>query len=73
MLTYLVMCGLCLIFVLFPSETCVKYNPHFDWVVAHIGSCFPLTVISRVLVAGLHEFAYNQGTTNVSTHLYIRK
>lgn len=45
-------------------DTCVKHTPHFDWVVAHIGSCFPQTVISRVLVAGLQEFAFNQGSAN---------
>ncbi|XP_064477037.1 integrator complex subunit 5-like [Ornithodoros turicata] len=37
-------------------ETCVKRSPHFDWVVAHIGSCFPNTVITRVLACGLKDF-----------------
>ncbi|UYV71634.1 INTS5 [Cordylochernes scorpioides] len=38
-------------------ETSVQYSPHFDWVVAHLASCFPQTVISRVLAAGLKDFA----------------
>ena len=39
------------------TETCVsdllttfvKFSPHFDWVVARLGSCFPLKVISKIL------------------------
>ncbi len=34
----------------------VKHSPNFDWVVAHIGGCFPHTVITRVLNVGLKEF-----------------
>jgi len=37
-------------------ETSVKHAPHFDWVVAHIGSCFPHTVTHRVLSVGLKDF-----------------
>nr|XP_022328137.1 integrator complex subunit 5-like [Crassostrea virginica] len=37
-------------------EASVKYSPHFDWVVAHIGSCFPNTIITRVLMCGLKDF-----------------
>ncbi|KAL5012685.1 hypothetical protein ScPMuIL_011236 [Solemya velum] len=37
-------------------EVSVKYSPHFDWVVAHIGSCFPTTIITRVLMCGLKDF-----------------
>ncbi|CAN7975226.1 unnamed protein product [Ixodes persulcatus] len=37
-------------------ETSVQHSPHFDWVVAHIGSCFPNTVITRVLACGLKDF-----------------
>ncbi|KAK6167219.1 hypothetical protein SNE40_021307 [Patella caerulea] len=37
-------------------ESSVKYSPHFDWVVAHIGSCFPKTIITRVLNCGLKDF-----------------
>ncbi|KAG9432056.1 integrator complex subunit 5 isoform X1 [Apis mellifera carnica] len=32
-------------------DTSVLHSPHFDWVVAHVGSCFPNTVITR---AGSH-------------------
>ncbi|KDR16305.1 Integrator complex subunit 5, partial [Zootermopsis nevadensis] len=28
-------------------DTSVAHSPHFDWVVAHVGSCFPHTVITR--------------------------
>lgn len=41
-------------------DTCVAHNPHFDWVVAHVGSCFPRTVMTRVLSCGLKDFCSNQ-------------
>lgn len=41
-------------------DTCVTHSPHFDWVVAHVGSCFPRTVMTRVLAAGLKDFCSNQ-------------
>ena len=34
----------------------MKHSPHFDWVVAHVGGCFPTTVITRVLNVGIKEF-----------------
>jgi integrator complex subunit 5 len=37
-------------------ETSVKHNPHFDWVVAHIGSCFSHTITHRVLSVGLKDY-----------------
>ncbi|XP_069036627.1 integrator complex subunit 5 [Lepisosteus oculatus] len=37
-------------------DTSVQHSPHFDWVVAHIGSSFPSTIISRVLACGLQDF-----------------
>lgn len=37
-------------------DTSVKHSPNFDWVVAHVGSCFPNTVITRVLSCGLKDF-----------------
>ncbi|XP_071036547.1 integrator complex subunit 5 [Parasteatoda tepidariorum] len=40
-------------------ETSVRHSPHFDWVVAHIGSCFPKTVISRVLACGMKDFMHH--------------
>ncbi|XP_057653331.1 integrator complex subunit 5 isoform X1 [Diorhabda carinulata] len=41
-------------------DTSVKHSPHFDWVVAHVGSCFPNTVITRVLSVGLKDFCQNK-------------
>lgn len=41
-------------------DTCVAHSPHFDWVVAHVGSCFPRTVMTRVLSCGLKDFCSNQ-------------
>ncbi|XP_069703249.1 integrator complex subunit 5 isoform X2 [Periplaneta americana] len=38
-------------------DTSVAHSPHFDWVVAHVGSCFPHTVITRVLSCGLKDFS----------------
>ncbi|XP_012697258.2 integrator complex subunit 5 [Clupea harengus] len=37
-------------------DTSVQHSPHFDWVVAHIGSAFPDTIVSRVLACGLKDF-----------------
>lgn len=42
------------------SDTSVKHSPNFDWVVAHVGSCFPKTVITRVLSCGLKDFCQNK-------------
>ncbi|MEQ2217637.1 hypothetical protein XENOCAPTIV_017416, partial [Xenoophorus captivus] len=42
-------------------DTSVKHSPHFDWVVAHIGSAFPGTIISRVLACGLKDFCSHGG------------
>ncbi|XP_022084361.1 integrator complex subunit 5-like [Acanthaster planci] len=41
-------------------DTSVQHSPHFDWVVAHIGSCFPNTIITRVLCCGLKDFCNSQ-------------
>ncbi|XP_018328216.1 integrator complex subunit 5 isoform X2 [Agrilus planipennis] len=41
-------------------DTSVKHSPNFDWVVAHVGSCFPNTVITRVLSCGLKDFCQNK-------------
>ncbi|XP_017777187.1 PREDICTED: integrator complex subunit 5 [Nicrophorus vespilloides] len=41
-------------------DTSVKHSPNFDWVVAHVGSCFPQTVIVRVLSCGLKDFCLNK-------------
>jgi integrator complex subunit 5 len=49
-------------------DTSVKHSPNFDWVVAHVGSCFPNTVITRVLSCGLKDFcqikSYEQGSNS---------
>ena len=37
-------------------NTAVRHAPAFDWVVAHVGSCFPKTIIARVLSVGLKDF-----------------
>ncbi|XP_067831614.1 integrator complex subunit 5 [Heptranchias perlo] len=42
-------------------DTSVQHSPHFDWVVAHIGSSFPNTIISRVLSCGLKDFCMHGG------------
>ncbi|KAJ8976189.1 hypothetical protein NQ317_002238 [Molorchus minor] len=42
------------------SNTSVKHSPNFDWVVAHVGSCFPNTVITRVLSCALKDFCQNK-------------
>ena len=42
------------------TDTSIKHSPNFDWVVAHVGSCFPNTVITRVLSCGLKDFCQNK-------------
>ncbi|CAG2064349.1 unnamed protein product, partial [Timema podura] len=37
--------------------TSVAHSPNFDWVVAHVGGCFPHTVITKVLSCGLKDFS----------------
>lgn len=57
-----VQCLQCLIHA--DTESCIKslldasvlHSPHFDWVVAHVGICFPNVVITRVLSCGLKDF-----------------
>ncbi|XP_051901085.1 integrator complex subunit 5 [Pristis pectinata] len=46
-------------------DTSVQHSPHFDWVVAHIGSSFPNTIISRVLSCGLKDFCLHGGPSSV--------
>lgn len=41
-------------------DTSVKHSPNFDWVVAHVGNCFPNTVITRVLSCGLKDFSMHK-------------
>ncbi|XP_023226781.1 integrator complex subunit 5-like [Centruroides sculpturatus] len=48
-------------------ETSVQHSPHFDWVVAHIGSCFPTTVVTRVLACGLKAFCLPQDAVDDSS------
>lgn len=55
-------------------DTSVKHSPHFDWVVAHIGSCFPTTIINRVLSLGLKDFCNSQsGGHLVATEIKVPK
>lgn len=44
----------------------MKHSPNFDWVVAHVGSCFPNTVITRVLTCGLKDFCQNKNYEELS-------
>ncbi|XP_078283802.1 integrator complex subunit 5 [Rhinoraja longicauda] len=50
-------------------DTSVQHSPHFDWVVAHIGSSFPNTIISRVLSCGLKDFCLHGGPSSVEPML----
>uniref|UniRef100_A0A1B0CEH9 Putative integrator complex subunit 5-like protein n=1 Tax=Lutzomyia longipalpis TaxID=7200 RepID=A0A1B0CEH9_LUTLO len=43
--------------------TFVSHTPHFDWVVARLGGCFPLKVISKILQCGLKAFSGNFNNT----------
>ncbi|KAJ6637430.1 Integrator complex subunit 5 [Pseudolycoriella hygida] len=44
-------------------NTFVQNSPHFDWVVARLGGCFPLKVISKILQCGLRGFVGNANST----------
>ncbi|XP_075212361.1 integrator complex subunit 5 omd [Lycorma delicatula] len=46
-------------------DTSVHHSPHFDWVVAHVGSCFPHTVITRVLSCGLRDFSQKKSDDSI--------
>ncbi|XP_071277083.1 integrator complex subunit 5 isoform X2 [Agelaius tricolor] len=48
-------------------DTSVQHSPHFDWVVAHVGSSFPGTIISRVLSCGLKDFCAHGGAEAAGT------
>ncbi|KAL1494259.1 hypothetical protein ABEB36_009883 [Hypothenemus hampei] len=48
-------------------DTSVNHSPNFDWVVAHVGSCFPNTVITRVLSVGLKDFSQNRSYDQVQS------
>ncbi|XP_060110208.1 neutral alpha-glucosidase AB isoform X1 [Heteronotia binoei] len=50
-------------------DTSVEHSPHFDWVVAHIGSSFPNTIINRVLSCGLKDFCMH-GTASADLLLF---
>ncbi|XP_034954843.2 integrator complex subunit 5 [Zootoca vivipara] len=50
-------------------DTSVQHSPHFDWVVAHIGSSFPNTIINRVLSCGLKDFCMH-GTASADLLLF---
>ncbi|VEN33593.1 unnamed protein product [Callosobruchus maculatus] len=48
-------------------DASVKHSPNFDWVVAHVGSCFPNTVITRVLSVGLKDFSLHKSYEQVNS------
>ncbi|XP_071802701.1 integrator complex subunit 5-like [Asterias amurensis] len=54
-------------------DTSVQHSPHFDWVVAHIGSCFPNTIITRVLSCGLKDFCNSQSQGLVASDKKVPK
>eukprot|EP00058_Branchiostoma_floridae_P023895 XP_002609385.1 hypothetical protein BRAFLDRAFT_124611 [Branchiostoma floridae] len=50
-------------------DTSVQHSPHFDWVVAHIGSSFPNTIITRVLSCGLKDFCSHSSSQVTESHV----
>ncbi|XP_071444577.1 integrator complex subunit 5 isoform X2 [Hetaerina americana] len=67
--------------VLSDTETCINslldtsvvHSPHFDWVVAHVGSCFPHTVITRVLSCGLKDFCHHASSSFTPSGIGVGK
>lgn len=49
----------------------VTHSPHFDWVIVHVGSSFPETVITKVLTCGLKDFYNNETASQVRIFLYF--
>lgn len=45
----------------------ILHNPHFDWVIVHVGSSFPETVINKVLTCGIKDFCSSEQNTKVSS------
>ncbi|XP_063988292.1 integrator complex subunit 5 [Diachasmimorpha longicaudata] len=39
------------------TESISSYYPFFNWVVAHVGTCFPDLIINKVLLWGLKDFS----------------
>ncbi|XP_015116188.1 integrator complex subunit 5 [Diachasma alloeum] len=39
------------------TESISSYYPFFNWVVAHVGTCFPTLIINKVLLWGLKDFS----------------
>ncbi|XP_062562953.1 integrator complex subunit 5 [Armigeres subalbatus] len=54
-------------------NTFAQYSPHFDWVVARLGGCFPSKVISKILYCGLKRFTgeYDQVDSEVEVLSYL--
>nr|XP_019561577.2 integrator complex subunit 5-like [Aedes albopictus] len=54
-------------------NTFAQYSPHFDWVVARLGGCFPSKVISKMLYCGLKRFTgeYDQVDSEVEVLSYL--
>ncbi len=48
------------------AEMSVVHSPHFDWVVVHVGSSFPETVINKVLSCGIKDFCNHEQGKEVS-------
>lgn len=54
-----------LIRILIFTDMSVLHSPHFDWVVVHVGSSFPETVINKVLTVGIKDFCSNEQAVEV--------
>lgn len=50
------------------ADMSVLHSPHFDWVVVHVGSSFPETVINKVLSVGIKDFCSNEQAVEVYFH-----
>ncbi|XP_065583509.1 integrator complex subunit 5-like isoform X2 [Artemia franciscana] len=52
------------------ADSCIRAllemlgDPHYDWVVAHMGKSFPEMIISRILFVGLHDSVTNRKETS---------
>lgn len=58
-------------YVIVILDMSVTHSPHFDWVVVHVGSSFPETVITKVLTCGLKDFCNNETSTQVRFSLFL--
>ena len=42
------------------SAKCIQKSPHFDWILAHVGSRFPNLILNQIIMTALDDFTIHQ-------------